>query len=103
MMSIAVSFESLVKEKENLLIDFYADWCEPCKWAEPVLDDVLKSFDGKLNLHKINIDEHPDIAHIYHVMSVPTLVLLNKGKEVWRMRGFEIAPKLYTTIKPFLS
>lgn len=98
-----MTLDHLLSEKDFLLVDFYADWCEPCKWAEPVLEEVIKNFNGKLSLHKINIDEHTDTALQYHVMSVPTLVLFNKRKEVWRMKGFEIAPKLYAIIKGYLD
>jgi thioredoxin 1 len=95
--------DRLLTEKEDLLVDFYADWCEPCKWAEPVLDEVIKKFSGKLSLHKINIDKFPDLALRYHVMSVPTLVLFKKGEELWRMRGFDIAPRLYASLKAYIS
>jgi thioredoxin 1 len=97
-----VNFDQLLLSKDFLLVDFYADWCEPCKWVEPVLDEVIKSFNGKLVLHKINIDEHPDIARRYHVLSVPTIVLFKNGNELWRMKGFDVAPKLFAIIKPFV-
>jgi thioredoxin 1 len=93
----------LLPAKDFLLVDFYADWCEPCKWAEPILDEVIKNFNGKLFLHKINIDEHHDIAKQFHVMSVPTLVLLKKEQEVWRMKGFDIAPRLYDILKAYIA
>jgi len=84
------------------LLDFYADWCEPCKWVEPILDDVLKHYSGKIILRKINIDEQPNVARDYHVMSVPTLVLLKKEQEIWRMRGFDTAPALIKTFNALL-
>jgi thioredoxin 1 len=93
----------LLPQKEFLLVDFYADWCEPCKWAEPILDEVIKNFNGKLVLHKLNIDTDSDVARQFHIMSVPTLVLLKNGIEIWRMKGFEIAPKLYATLKIHLE
>ena len=99
----AAPFDRLLAEKDFLLVDFYADWCEPCKWVEPVLDEVIKSFGGKITLHKINIDTLPGIARQFHVMSVPTLVLFKKGNELWRMKGFDVAPKLFATIKPLVS
>lgn len=87
-------FSKIISSNEFVLVDFYAEWCEPCKWVEPVLVDVLKKFSGKILLHKTDIDKQPDIAREYHVMSVPTLVLFKNGNETWRMRGFDTAPVL---------
>ena len=72
---VSVSFSEAILSGEFVLVDFYAVWCEPCKWVEPVLDEVLKKFSGKIILHKINIDSHPDVAREHHVLSVPTLIL----------------------------
>ena len=98
-----VSLEQLLSEKAFLLVDFYADWCESCKWAEPVLAEVIKNFDGRLAIHNLDIDKDAETALRYHVMSVPTLVLFKEGKEVWRMKGFDVAPKLYATLKAYLD
>jgi thioredoxin 1 len=103
MMTEVLSFNRLLSEKNLLLVDFYADWCEPCKWAEPVLEEVIRNFDGKLSLHKVDIDALPELARQYHVMSVPTLVLFKNNHEVWRMKGFDIAPKLITRIKGYIN
>ena len=81
------------------MLDFHATWCEPCKWAEPVIEVVLKHFDEKIFLEKIDIDEHPALAKNFHVLSVPTFVLLKNGEEIWRMRGFDIAPKMIRAIE----
>lgn len=92
------SLERVVATHPAVLVDFYADWCEPCQWVLPILDEVEKHFTGKLKLLKIDIDTHSDIAKTLHVLSVPTLVLFREGKEVWRMRGFDPAPLLIKTI-----
>lgn len=103
MMKDTAAEDRLLLEKDFLLVDFYADWCEPCKWAEPILDEVIKTFNGKLFLQKINIDLNPELAKQYHVLSVPTLVLFKKSDELWRMKGFDIAPKLYATLKTLID
>lgn len=82
-----------------MIVDFYADWCEPCKWALPVIEDVLQHFNGKINLEKVNIDEQPDLAASLHIMSVPTFILYKDRKEIWRMRGFDIAPVMIRKIE----
>jgi thioredoxin 1 len=73
---------------------FSAEWCEPCKWAEPIVNEVIEKSSGKISLNKIDIDVHVDMARAHHVMSVPTLALFKEGKEVWRMRGFDTAANL---------
>lgn len=85
-----------------VLVDFYATWCEPCKWVEPILNDVIKNFKGKIILQKIDIDLDAAMAREHHVLSVPTLVLFKNEKEVWRMRGFDTAPSLIRVFEPFL-
>jgi thioredoxin 1 len=70
-----------------LLLDFGADWCEPCKALEPVVADVARSFEGRLRVMQVDLDESPDIASRYAVMSIPTLLLIRDGKVVKRIRG----------------
>ena len=59
------------------LLDFYADWCAPCKAMFPVIEALAKKYEGKLEIKKINVDERPDLAELYNVRSIPTIVLLN--------------------------
>jgi thioredoxin 1 len=89
-----MTFSEMISSGQLVLIDFYATWCEPCKWVEPVLDEVVKNFSGKILLHKIDIDQQPEVAREQHILSVPSLLLFKNGKEVWRMRGFDTAPAL---------
>jgi thioredoxin 1 len=95
-------FQAAISSSPAVLVDFYADWCAPCKMVVPVLEDVVKHFDGKLKLHKVDIDTHPDISKSLTILSVPTLILFKHGKEVWRMRGFDIAPTLVKVITEHL-
>ena len=73
------------------LFFFSAQWCEPCKWAEPIVKEVIEKFSGRIAMSKIDIDAHIDKSREHHILSVPTLVLFKDGKEVWRMRGFDTA------------
>ena len=70
----------------KVLVDFYADWCGPCKMMSPVLEEFSKTTD--IQIKKINIDNSEDIAQKYGIMSIPTLILFNDGKEVKKNIGF---------------
>lgn len=69
------------------LLDFWAVWCSPCKIMEPVLEELEKELEGKIEIEKINVDEKPDEAAKYGVMSIPTYVILKEGKEKGRRIG----------------
>lgn len=91
--------ENFPASNDLVIVDFYADWCEPCKWALPVIEEVLTHFKGKIALEKVNIDEQPELAASLHIMSVPTFILYKNRKEIWRMRGFDIAPVMIRKIE----
>ncbi len=69
------------------LVDFFADWCGPCRMLAPVLDRVAKDVEGKANIAKLDIDNAQKIAAQFQVTSVPTLILFKEGKEVGRLVG----------------
>ena len=71
-----------------VLVDFWAPWCGPCQVAAPVLDQIAEKYSDKLKVVKVNIDDHSQQASKLGVMSIPTVVLFNKGKEVERQTGF---------------
>ena len=76
------TFEQEVLQSEiPVLIDFYADWCMPCKMFAPVLAEVAESFEGKVKIVKVNVDDAPALAQKYAVMSIPTLKFV-QGEEV---------------------
>ena len=76
-------FDSLIKEKA--VVDFYADWCGPCKMFGPTFEEVSKDYD--YNFIKVSVDNYPDIAKRYGVMTIPTVILFEKGKEERRNIG----------------
>lgn len=77
------SFDSNVLKAEGLiLVDFWAEWCGPCKMIAPILDEIAEEFAGKLTITKLNIDQNPDTAPKYSIRGIPTLLLFKNGEVV---------------------
>lgn len=79
--------EEVLNSNEPVLVDFYADWCGPCKMMAPVVEELAGELQGKAKVGKINVDENQDLAMEYNVMSIPTLVIFKDGKEFKRFVG----------------
>ena len=79
----AENFEKEVLQSElPVLVDFYADWCGPCKMMAPIVEGLAQGYDGKVKVGKLNIDDEMEIAQQYRVMSIPTFILFKDGKAV---------------------
>ncbi len=79
--------KEVLKSEKPVLVDFYADWCGPCNAMAPVIEELATELDGKAKVGKINVDENSDIAVEYNVMSIPTLIIFQNGKEEKRLVG----------------
>ena len=90
--------EELLNSKLPVLVDFWAPWCGPCQMAGPVIEEVAKENEGKIKLGKVNVDESPQVAGKYGVMSIPTVILFKEGKEIRRKVGFESKESLVKLI-----
>lgn len=77
-----------------VLVDFYADWCGPCKMMAPVVDQLSEEYQGKLKVGKLNVDQNEELAVKYGVMTIPTLIFIKDGKEVQRVIGVQDKKKL---------
>ena len=72
-----------------VLVDFYADWCAPCKYVAPLMDELAQTHEGKLLVVKVDTDQAPDLSQKWGIRSIPTLILFKEGEEVARSVGFE--------------
>ena len=94
------SFESEVVNSElPVLIDFWAEWCGPCKEIAPILDEINNEMNDKIKIVKINIDKNPNIPNKYGVQSIPTLIILKKGEIVGTKVGSCLKSELISWIK----
>lgn len=84
------------------VIDFYADWCGPCKMMEPVLEELKKELSGKVEFEKVNVDEQSERAAKYGVMSIPTFVVELEGKESDRLVGYMPKEELKKKLQAYL-
>lgn len=95
--------QEVVKSKEPVIIDFWAPWCGPCRMMGPVFEELSKGYAGKLKFLKLNVDEEGELSQKYDVMSIPCLVVFNKGEEVDRIVGFAPKPAMKEKIDEILS
>lgn len=80
--------EVVLKSDKPVLVDFFAEWCGPCKMAAPVLDKLSGDYEGKALIIKVDVDKNQELAQKYNVMSIPTVILFNGGEEKDRKIGF---------------
>lgn len=97
------SFDEWVKGSDTpVLVDFWAEWCGPCKMIAPILEEIATEHEGQLGIGKLNVDEALEIARRYEVLSIPTLILFKDGEPVKRIVGAMPKGSLLKELTPLL-
>jgi thioredoxin 1 len=98
-----LSFNEIIKGDTPVLVDFYADWCAPCKMMTPILQQLKQEMGDALNIIKIDTERNPDVAIRYQVRGIPNLILFNKGDLIWQQAGVVQLPQLKQIIEQKLE
>ena len=80
--------EVVLQARIPVLVDFWAPWCGPCRMVAPVVDELAEEYEGRVSFGKVNVDESPNVARKFGVMSIPTLIIFKDGKPVSNIVGF---------------
>jgi thioredoxin 1 len=94
--------EEVNSSSEPVVVDFWAEWCGPCKMVAPVLQEIAEEQSGKLRITKLNVDENPATAQQFNVMSIPTMIVFKDGSEVKRIVGAKGKAQLLEDFAPLL-
>ena len=94
--------EEVLEENLPVLVDFTAPWCNPCKMLDPIVEDLAGEWNGQVKVYKLNIDDNPNLAIQYRVMSVPTLMLFKNGQPVERVSGYQPKERLSKKFSPHI-
>lgn len=95
------SFKDLIQGDKPVLVDFYADWCGPCKQQAPILKQLTERAGDKVRVIKIDVDKAQAAAQQYQIRSIPTMIMFKEGKIVWRQSGVQPLHTLEGLVKQF--
>ncbi|CAN5207631.1 thioredoxin [soil metagenome] len=94
--------EEIASSSQAVVVDFWAEWCGPCKKIAPILDEIAAEHAETLRVAKLNVDDHPDIGRRYQVMSIPTLLIFKDGELVKRLVGAKSKTQLLAELADFV-
>lgn len=94
-------FEDIIQSDIPVLVDFFAEWCGPCKAMKPILQEVKGMVGEQARIIKIDVDKHEQLATNYHIQAVPTLLLFKKGELVWRQSGVVQSKELKSILEKY--
>ena len=95
-------FSAVINQEIPVLVDFFAEWCGPCKMMPPILHELKKEFGERITIIKVDVDKNTQAAEQFQVQGVPTLILFQKGVVKWRQSGVVPAQQLKQTIAQFI-
>lgn len=97
------NFDGMSKKYNNLVVDFWAPWCGPCKMVSPIIDQLAREFSGKIVFGKVNVDENPTVANIFGIQSIPTLIIFKNGNAVDGIMGAASKAQLVATLSKYFD
>ena len=97
------TFKELLDTDKPVLVDFYADWCGPCRMMPPILKDVKHKYGDNVKIVKIDVDKNPRASMKYQVRSIPTLIIFHKGEIAWRHTGVASAAQIGMALDQMLT
>ena len=100
---VKAKFSDLINPDKPVLIDFYADWCQPCHMLAPILKDVKDELGEQIQIIKVNTEVNPNVAAKYQIRGIPTMILFKDGKQLWRQSGVLPKEHIMQAIQPHLN
>lgn len=97
-----MEFNEIINSSKPTLVDFYTNWCVPCKMMTPIIDQTKVELGDKANVLKVDVDNNQEVARKYQIRSIPTLLIFKEGEVVWRQSGVLQKEMIVESVKKFI-